>query len=321
VLAYVVAEELGIAPEDVRVVTADTDLTPVDLGSYSSRVTLMMGHAAVQAAERARELIAKAVSEKEGVPAARLEFAGNRVFDVERPEAGMTFAEAAVLAEARFGTLSTVGSYTPPPSAGRYRGAGVGPSPAYSYTAAVVEVSASEDTGDVRVEKVWIAHDVGQAIHRLMAIGQVEGSVYMGLGEALMEEMAYRANRFGVHKIPSLLEYKSPTTMEMPPVETLLVEDPEPNGPFGAKEVGQGPLLPIMPAVANALHDALGVRVDEVPITPEKVLRALAAKDRRHGPARYPVIPMPPATRVPTPWEGGTGRAVEHETSAGGVRR
>jgi 4-hydroxybenzoyl-CoA reductase subunit alpha len=320
VLAQCVAEVLGIDLLDVRVVAGDTDLTPVDLGSYSSRVTIMMGHAAVQAAERARELITKAVSEKEGVPAARIEFAGNRVFDVEHPEKGMTFAEAAVLGEAKFGTLSTVGSYTPPPSAGRYRGAGVGPSPAYSYTAAVVEVEASEDTGDVLVKKVWIAHDIGQAIHRMMAIGQVEGSVYMGLGEALMEEMAYRGNRFGVHKIPSLLEYKSPTTMEMPPVETILVEDPEPNGPFGAKEVGQGPLLPIMPAVANALYDALRVRVDEIPITPEKVLRALAARDRRCGPGRYPTIPMPPATRVPTPWEGGTGRAVEHETAAGGVR-
>jgi 4-hydroxybenzoyl-CoA reductase subunit alpha len=320
VLAQCVAEVLGLDLLDVRVVAADTDLTPVDLGSYSSRVTMMMGHAAVQAAERARELLAAATSEKTGIPLARLEFAGNRVFDVSDPEKGVTFAEAAVLAEAKFGTIGTVGSYTPPPSAGRYRGAGVGPSPAYSYSAAVVEVSADEETGVVTVEKVWIAHDVGRAIHRMMAIGQVEGSVYMGLGEALMEEMTYRGNRFGVLEAPSLLEYKSPTTMEMPEVETILVEDPDPNGPFGAKEVGQGPLLPIMPAVANALHDALGVRVDEVPITPEKVLRALASPDRRFGPKSYPDVPMPEATRVATPEQGGTGRATEHETGAGGVR-
>ncbi len=320
VLAQCVAEVLGVDLLDVRVVAADTDLTPVDLGSYSSRVTLMMGHAAVQASERAKDLIAKAVSEKISVPAANLGFAGNRVFDVSDPAKGMTFAEAAVLAEAKWGTLATAGSYTPPPSAGRYRGAGVGPSPAYSYSAAVVEVDVSEETGIVVVDKVWIAHDVGQAIHRMMAIGQVEGSVYMGLGEALMEEMTYRGDRFGVHKIPSMLEYKSPTTMEMPDVETFLVEDPEPNGPFGAKEVGQGPLLPIPPAVANAVFDALKVRVDEVPITPEKVLKALAAKDRRFGPKSYPDIPMPPATKVLPPWEGGTGRATEHETMAGGVR-
>src|SRR5947207_3166182 len=168
VLVGCVAEVLGIDPLDVRAVTGDTDLTPVDLGSYSSRVTLMMGHAALQAAERARELLAAAVSKRPGVPAARLEFAGNRVFDVQDPESektSMTFAEAAVLGEAKWGTLGTVGSYTPPPSAGRFRGAGVGPSPAYSYSAAVVEVDADEDTGVVDVRKVWIAHDIGQAIH------------------------------------------------------------------------------------------------------------------------------------------------------------
>ncbi len=320
VLAPCIAEILGIDLLDIRVVAGDTDLTPVDLGSYSSRVTLMMGNAAIEAAGRAKDLLAKAVSEKTGIPASRLLFATGRVFDGEDPSKGVSFPDAAVLAEAKFGTIATTGSYTPPPSAGRYRGAGVGPSPAYSYSAAVVEVEASEETGIVVPRKVWIAHDIGQAIHRTMAIGQVEGSVYMALGEALMEEMAYRGNRFGVHKFPSMLEYKSPTTMEMPEVETYLVEDPDPAGPFGAKEVGQGPLLPVIPAVANAIHDALRVRIDEVPITPAKVLKALSAKDRRFGPTAYPDIPMPPATRVAPPAEGGTGRALEHETAAGGVR-
>ena len=323
VLAQCVAEVLGIDLLDIRVVAGDTDLTPVDLGSYSSRVTLMMGNAAIQAAERAREMVTKAVSEKTGVPGSRIEFAAGRVFDVEDPtnaKTSMAFADAVVMGEAKWGTLGTVGSYTPPPSAGRFRGAGVGPSPAYSYSAAVVEVEASEDTGLVDVKKVWIAHDIGQAIHHTMTIGQVEGSVYMGLGEALMEEMAYRGNRFGVHKIPSMLEYKSLTTMEMPEVVTYLVEDPDPNGPFGAKEVGQGPLLPMMPAVANAVYDALRVRVDEIPVTPEKVLKALASNDRRYGPTSFPDLPPCEVTRVATPFEGGTGRATEHETAAGGVR-
>jgi 4-hydroxybenzoyl-CoA reductase alpha subunit len=309
VLAQTVAEVLGIDPYDIRVVFGDTDLTPVDLGSYSSRVTLMMGNAAIQAAERAKEFLAKAVSEKLGLPATRLEFAGGRVFDVEEPEKGTPFAEAVVLAEARFGTIGTVGSYTPPPSAAKYKGSGVGPSPAYSYTASVVELSADPETGLLTVHKVWIAHDVGRAINPVLAVGQVEGSVYMALGEALMEEQLFRANRNGVHKIPSMLEYKSPTTMEMPDVETHLIEDPDPNGPFGAKEAGQGPLLPVIPAVANALYDALRVRVDEVPITPEKVLKALRSKDRRFGPRGYPAIAMPEPIRVKTPQEGGTGAA------------
>jgi 4-hydroxybenzoyl-CoA reductase alpha subunit len=314
VLAYIVAEVLGIDPFDIAIVTGDTDLTPVDLGSYSSRVTLMTGNAAIQAAERAREILALHAAAKLKVSVGRLVFAGGRVFDARQPERGLGFAEAVQLAEAAEGTVGTVGSYTPPSSAGKYRGAGVGPSPAYSYSACVAEVDVDPGTGVVRVPTIWIAHDVGKCINAAAVIGQVEGSVYMGLGEALMEEMAYRGNRNVVHKIPSLLEYKSPTTLEMCDVVTYLVEDPDPNGPFGAKEVGQGPLLPVMPAVANAVYDAVGVRVDEVPITPEKVLKALRGKGKgdegRVGPKSFPEIPWPEPTRVPTPWEGGDGKAV-----------
>jgi 4-hydroxybenzoyl-CoA reductase subunit alpha len=317
VLPMCVAEVLGIDTYDIRVCVADTDLTPVDLGSYSSRVTLMMGHAAIQAAERARELLEKAVAEKLGVPGSRLAFADRRVFDVENPEKGVSFAEGVVLAESKFGTIGTVGSYTPPASAGKYRGAGVGPSPAYSYSAAIAEVEVDPETGIVKVPKIWIGHDIGRSINPTLVMGQVEGSVYMGLGEALMEEMTYRGNRNVVHKSPSLLEYKSPTTLEMCDVETYLVEDPDPNGPFGAKEVGQGPLLPIMPAVANAVFDAVGVRVDEVPITPEKVFKALKAKakklDPRCGPTLFPEVSTGEPIRVPTPAEGGTGKAISGE--------
>ena len=317
ILAYVVAEVLGINPFDIRVLTADTDLTPVDLGSYSSRVTLMTGNAALQAAERAREFLTIAVSEKLGSPIENISFADRRAFDVENPEVGVSFAEAVQLAEAKFGTIGTVGSYTPPPAAGKYKGAGVGPSPAYSYTAAVAEVNVEPETGIVTVERIWIAHDVGRAINPVLVLGQVEGSVYMGLGEALMEEMTYRASRNVVHKFPSMLEYKSPTTMEMCEVKTFLVEEPDANGPFGAKEVGQGPLLPIPPVVANAVYDAVGVRIDEVPITPEKVLRAMRAKaqgkDGRYGPRSVPEIAWPAPIRVPTPAEGGTGKELPRE--------
>ena len=318
VLAATVAEVLGIDPFDIRIVSGDTDLTPVDLGSYSSRVTLMMGNAAIQAATRARELLAGPVSAKLEVPAARLVFAGRRVFDSERPETGMTFQEAVCLTEARFGTLGTTGSYTPPKSAAQFKGGGVGPSPTYSYTAAVVEVTVDPDTGWITVPRVWIAHDIGRAINPVLARGQVEGSVYMGLGEALMEEQAFRRlparlSNALVHKFPSMLEYKSPTSLDMPEIVTDLIEHPDPAGPFGAKEVGQGPLLPIMPAVANAVYDAVGVRIDEVPITPEKIVRALrakaAGKPARYGPTEFPAVPWPEALLVAPPWEGGDGRA------------
>ncbi len=312
ILAYIVAEVLGIDPFDIRVLTADTDLTPVDLGSYSSRVTLMTGNAALQAAERARELLTMAVAEKLSLPIENLSFADRRVFDVENPEIGVSFAEAIVLAETKFGTIGTVGSYTPPRSPGHYKGAGVGPSPAYSYSAAVAEVDVDPETGIIVVPRIWIGHDIGQSINPMLVLGQVEGGVYMGLGEALMEEMTYRGNRNVVHKFPSMLEYKSPTTIEMCDVFTYLVEDADPNGPFGAKEVGQGPLLPVMPAIANAVYDAVGVRIDEVPITPEKVLTALRDKAKgkvaRFGPKRVPEVDWPEPMKIQTPAEGGDGR-------------
>jgi 4-hydroxybenzoyl-CoA reductase subunit alpha len=349
VLAAMIAEVLGLGTDDVKLVTGDTDLTPVDLGSYSSRVTLMMGNAAIQAAERARSLLAEAAAAKLGVPAERLVFAERRVLDVENPSTAMSFADAIVAAETRHGTIGTVGSYTPPASPGRYRGAGVGPSAAYSYSAAVVEVEVNPETGWITVPRVWIGHDIGRVLNPVVARGQVEGSVYMGLGEALMEESAFRRlpHRLSgalVHKIPSMLEYKSLTSLEMPDVVTYFIETGDPNGPFGAKEVGQGPLLPIMPAVANAVFDAVGVRIDEVPVTPEKILKGLEIKAKRRtdgpaepepersegevgagsrsdpghrrtdearvGPERFPDVPWPEALIVPPPWEGGDGRAV-----------
>ena len=318
VLVGIVAEVLGIDPFDVRAVTGDTDLTPVDLGSYSSRVTLMMGNAAIQAAERARDLIAEGVSAKLGLPKGRLVFAAGRVFDSENPDHGTSFREAVCIAEAKFGTLGTTGSYTPPKSPAKYKGGGVGPSPTYSYTAAVVEVDVDPETGWVAVPRVWIAHDIGCALNPVLVRGQVEGGVYMGLGEALMEEQVFRRlphklSQALVHKFPSILEYKSPTFLDMPEVFTDLIEHPDPAGPFGAKEVGQGPLLPIMPAVANAVYDAVGVRVDSIPVTPEKILRALeakaAGKPARSGPASFPEIPWPETLHVTPPWAGGDGRA------------
>lgn len=320
VLAAIVAEVLGIDPFDVRCVTGDTGITPVDLGSYSSRVTVMMGNAAIEAAQRVRALLAAAACQELQATSEQVVFRGNRVFLVGNASKGMTFREAIAFAEASYGTLGAVGSYAPPKPPGRYKGGGVGPSPAYSYTACVIEVEVDKATGWIDVPKIWIAHDIGRAINPVLARGQVEGSVYMGLGEALMEEQVFRRlppklSSALVHKMPSLLEYKSITSLDMPEVETILVEDPDPSCPFGAKEVGQGPLLPVMPALANAIYDAVGVRIDELPITPDKVLKALElkaqGKEPRVGPDRFPQVPYPEPMIVPPPWEGGDGNAVK----------
>jgi 4-hydroxybenzoyl-CoA reductase subunit alpha len=308
ILAYLVAEVLGIAPKDIRVHVADTDLTPVDLGSYSSRVTLMAGNAAIQAAERLRARIFDAVARKFEVEPARLAARDGRVFVADDEERGMAFADAVVLGESRHGVLAFPGSYAPPKRAGKYKGGGVGPSPCYSYSACVVEVDVDADTGEVKPTEIWIAHDIGRALNPLLVEGQVEGSIYMGLGEVLMEEQVFRK---GVHKFPSMLEYKTPTTLETPEIHTILVETDDPEGPFGAKEAGQGPLLPIIPAVANAVYAAVGVRVDETPITPDKVIRGLELKRQgkspRVGPDRLPLLKFP----LPRAVESAFGQPAE----------
>ena len=321
VLAAIVAEVLGIDTGEVRCVTGDTSMTPVDLGSYSSRVTIMMGNAALQAAEKVKAQLAEAAAEQLEVLPAGLVFSNGKVFDPATSRS-MAFLEAIQYAEAKFGTLGAVGSYTPPKPPGRYKGAGVGPSPAYSFSACVVEAEVDAKTGWIHVPKIWIAHDIGRALNPVLARGQVIGGVYMGLGEALMEEQAFRRlpeklSQALVHRMPSMLEYKSLTALDMPEVDVALIENPDPNCPFGAKEVGQGPLLPVMPALANAVYDAVGVRIDEIPVTPDKVLRALelknSGKNPRIGPERFPSVPYPEPVFVITPQEGGDGKETKRE--------
>jgi 4-hydroxybenzoyl-CoA reductase subunit alpha len=303
ILAAIVAEVLGIALEDIQLTTADTDLTPIDLGSYSSRVTFMAGNAAKAAAEKARDRLFRAAAAALHCDAEDLVARDRRIFRRGRPNDGLTFAQVVQAAETEDGIVTANGSYTPPRLAGPYKGSGVGPSPAYSYSAAVVEVDCDLKTGEVRVPEVWVAHDIGRAINPMLVIGQVEGSVYMALGEALMEEQTFR---LGLHKFPSLLEYKSPTALETPIMHTYLVETIDREGPFGAKEAGQGPLLPVIPAVANAVYNALGIRIDEIPITPDKVLKAMSDKGKRVGPKSVPTFEFPPLIKadVPDEWKG-----------------
>ena len=302
ILATIVAEEFGIDPEHVIVVTADTDLTPVDLGSYSSRVTLMTGNAVIAAVRPLRKQILVAAAEVLDKTSDELTIANGEVVALNGSGDPVPFAEAVQWAEVKYGTLGSVGSYKPPRRGGRFKGAGVGPSPNYSYSACIAEVTCDPDTGLYSVDKLWLAHDVGRAINPTQVLGQVEGSAYMGLGEVMMEEQVFRR---GLHKGPSLLDYKSPTFLETPEMEVFLIETNDPEGPYGAKEAGQGPLLPIMPAVANALYNAVGVRVDEFPVAPEKVFRGLqalsAGKDGRVGPTKVPDVEFPEPIRVDPP--------------------
>ncbi len=286
-VAALVAHELGLPPEDVHVVEADTMLTPVDLGSYSSRVTFMAGNAALAAVRPLRRRIVEAVAAKLGCSEDAVQFGRPGHPDRgEGPRVGtdtsdVSWVDAVWLAEERSGPLVFAGGYTPPKIGSRFRRQSVGPSPAYSFTAQVAEVVVDEQTGELRVEKVWVAHDAGRVLNRAIAEGQVEGCVYMGVGEALSEEQRYLPS--GLVRAPSLLEYKVPTVHECPEVEVFLVESHDPEGPLGAKEVGEGPQLSTVPAIANAIFEATGVWLANPPFTPERVLRGLDAARRAGG--------------------------------------
>jgi 4-hydroxybenzoyl-CoA reductase subunit alpha len=322
--AQIAAETLGCSLSRVRVVAADTDLTPIDIGSYSSRVTFMAGNATLRAAEEVKKLIAAAAAKKMSCAPEDLIFRNDRVERAsscgdgrlarpgraklrsdslsdtqpsvsghvegqilrgslqqkrkdEGPKDSMTFEEAVVAAIDFHGALTGTGSYAPPQEArgGKHKGAGVGPSPAYSYSAQVAEVSVDEETGEVSVHKVWAAHDCGRALNPVSVEGQIIGSVWMGMGQALTEELIWKD---GMLMNPGLLEYRSPSAVESPAVEPIIVESIDPEGPFGAKECSEGSLAATIPAIANAIYDAVGVRLHESPFTPERVLAALRAK-------------------------------------------
>ncbi|MBW3534263.1 MAG: xanthine dehydrogenase family protein molybdopterin-binding subunit [Gemmatimonadetes bacterium] len=280
-VAYVAAEELGVPLDWVRVLRGDTDFTPVDLGAYSSRVTFMLGNAVLDAARKLKKQVKEAVAQAWEVKPGEVRLAGGWALWAPDTERKMPLREAFNLAEAKHGTLGATGSYnTPKDVHGEYRGGTIGASPAYSFTAHVAEVEVDEETGVVEVKKIWIAHDCGRALNPVLVEGQMEGSAYMGYAEALMEEHVFKDadhGRAGLHNAPSLLDYRIPTSLDTPELESLIVESIDPEGPYGAKEAGEGPLHPSIPAIANAIHDAVGVRMDRLPFSPPRVWRALEA--------------------------------------------
>jgi 4-hydroxybenzoyl-CoA reductase subunit alpha len=278
-LAVIVAEVLGVALERVHVQRVDSDVSPIDLGSYSSRVTFMMGNAARSAAEQLRRRLLSAAAELLGRPVESLEVGYERIQVRGEPTTGVSFMDALAKAMEHVGALTASGSYETTQKGGTFKGARAGTAPAYSFAAYVAQVDVDVDTGEYKVEKIWAAFDCGRALNRLAVEGQIEGSIHMGLGQVMGESMNYRGGRlFNA----SLLEYKIPTPAQMPEVEILLVGEDDPEGPFGAKEAGEGPLIATLPAVGNALYDAVGVRFTELPITPDRVLRGIDER-RKEG--------------------------------------
>jgi len=274
-LAIVVAEVLGLSMDNISVVAADTLLTPIDLGSYSSRVTFMAGNAAKMAAENLKKKISKAVANKAKTNISELTFAKERLVSKDG-SVDIPWKEAVELATRKVGALNASGHYNSLKLGGDFKGAGAGLSPSYSFGAVVAEVKVKPDTGMVKVKNVWGAHDAGKALNPLAVEGQLEGSWHMGLGQALSEQMKYHK---GLLLNTNFLDYQIPTTLDTPDIHTTIVESMDPEGPFGAKECGEGALHPVIPAVANAIYDALGVRVTSLPISAEEILKAL--KERK----------------------------------------
>ena len=284
-VAQIAAEELGVPLAYVRVHATDTDMTPVDLGAYSSRETFMVGNACIMAARELGSKVRASVAAAWDCPPAQVALAAGWAFDARDTGRRIPISEAFNLAEAEHGTLASVGHYnTPKDVHGEYRGGTIGASPAYSFTAHVAEVSVDVETGYVTVERIWIAHDCGRALNPVLVEAQMEGSAYMGFAEALMEEQAFKDadhGRAGLHNAPSLLDYRIPTFVDTPELQSLIVESIDPEGPYGAKEAGEGPLHPSIPAIANAIFDAVGVRMDRMPFSPPHVWRALQDAEAR----------------------------------------
>ena len=284
ILAQTVAEVLGLDLSRIRVVTGDSEVVPKDNGSYSSRVTFMVGNAAIDASQNLKRLLIAAAARKLEARPEDVECLGE-LYRAGAQDQGATFNEVVAEALRESGTITVTGNYsTIPESHGgkKYRGAAIGGTMGYSYSAQVVEVTVDEETGVVRVDKVWVAHDCGKALNRLTVEGQVQGSVWMGMGQAMSEETAYHD---GLLVTANMLDYRVPTIQDSPPIEVGIVESNDPHGPFGAKEAGEGSLAAFLPALTNAIADATGLRFYDLPVTPDRVFAALEKRARAPKPS------------------------------------
>lgn len=275
-LAIIVGEVLGIDMDNIYVLAADTLLTPVDMGSYSSRVTFMAGNAAKDAAAKLKEEIINAVSAAKNIPANELYFSESRIFSNDKT-VEISWLESIEILTAKRGAVSVSGKYISPKLGGDFKGAGAGLSPSYSFGACIAEVDVDTETGHVKVLNIWGAHDCGKAINPLAVEGQLEGSWHMGLGQTMTEQMKYFK---GLLVNNNFLDYKIPTTLDTPEIYTNIIETVDPEGPFGAKECGEGAIHPVIPAIANAVYNAVGVRITKLPISAEDILKGIKEKKK-----------------------------------------
>ncbi|MCB1437290.1 MAG: 4-hydroxybenzoyl-CoA reductase subunit alpha [Rhodobiaceae bacterium] len=282
VVALAVAEVCKLDLGRIRVIANDSAVTPKDNGSYSSRVTYMVGNAAIDAGRALNDVLVAAAAAKLDAKPEDIEVENETYRVAGSQDPGLTFKEVCAQALVDTGCITVKGTFTVPTEfqGGKHRGAAVGSTMGFSYGAVVCEVDVDEDTGLVSVDKVWVAHDCGFAINPLSVEGQVEGAIWMGMGQALSEVTTFNAKN-GLPMHANLLDYRVPTIVESPPIETYIVEANDPNGPFGAKEASEGALPAFMAAFTAAIYNATGLRINTLPVTPDKLVEALSKKQHR----------------------------------------
>jgi CO/xanthine dehydrogenase Mo-binding subunit len=282
VLAQIAAEELGVAPSDVTMITADTDSTPMDSGPIASRTTYVTGNAARLAAAEVKKILFEVAAPLLGARPDQLEARDRKIQVVGFPQRNLPIGEVALKSQAVFGRPAVGSASFSPPTIPLDPKTGQGkPYSAYVYATHIAEVEVDTETGRVDVLRVVAAQDCGTPINPMLVEGQVQGGVAMGIGMALSEDLIFENGR---QVNPSLANYMVPTSVDVPPIEVIIVKSYDPSGPFGAKGVGEPTLVATAPAILNAIYDAVGIRLYSLPATPEKVLQALREKEARRSP-------------------------------------
>ncbi len=277
ILAQIAAQELGIATEDVHVVSADTDTTPMDTGAIASRTTYVTGNAVRMAAEKAKEILFEVAAPLLSVKTTQLIAKDHKIMVKGYPQRNMHIGDVANHARMVTGQPPIGSASFNPETVALDPETGQGkPFGTYVYATQIAEVEVDDETGEVEVLRIVASHDCGTPINPMLVEGQVEGGVSMGVGFALQEEILF--DNQGRQLNPNLTNYIMPTSLDMPKVEVDIVDNYDPSGPFGAKGVGEPTLVPTAAAILNAIHNAVGVRLHSLPATAEKVHAALKAK-------------------------------------------
>jgi CO/xanthine dehydrogenase Mo-binding subunit len=279
IIAQIVAEVLGINIDDINVINNDTDVCPWDVGAHASRTTFVAGNSALGAAKKIKAQIMEIAAKNLGEPVDALDMKDGVIFSVNDKEKNISLSK--VLRKVHYspgGRMLVAENFYDPPNENFDQNFKGNLSVSYAYGAHGAEVEVDRETGQVKILNYVAAHDVGKALNPMLLEGQIYGGGLMGIGYALGEKMILEK---GVLKNGNFLDYKMPTARDVPPVQAVIVETDEQDGPFGAKGIGEPGLVPTAPAIANAIYDAVGVRIKDLPITAEKVLKALKEKEGR----------------------------------------